>query len=100
MKKIDQPDSPRLTSIEGGLLERFPDPVVIVDSNRLVVAANKPARDLLPSNYFGRDLAMSLRHPNVLAAVDSAFSSGIDEDCEITLPGSVPRMHSLLSIDG
>jgi len=93
--KIDQPDSPRLTSIEGGLLERFPDPVVIVDSNRLVVAANKPARDLLPSNYFGRDLAMSLRHPNVLAAVDSAFSSGIDEDREITLPGAVPRMFDL-----
>ncbi|MCX8231237.1 MAG: ATP-binding protein [Alphaproteobacteria bacterium] len=93
--KADQPDSPGPPPIEGGLLERFPDPVVVVDSNRLVVAANKPARDLLPSNYFGRDLAMSLRHPNILAAIDSAFLSGIDEDCEITLPGAVPRMFDL-----
>jgi two-component system phosphate regulon sensor histidine kinase PhoR len=92
---IDQPDSPGLTPIEGGLLERFPDPVVVVDSNRLVVAANKPARELLPGNYFGRDLAMSMRHPDVSAAVDRAFSSGIDEDCEITLPGVVPRMFDL-----
>ena len=91
----DQPDSPGLTPIEGGLLERFPDPVVVVDSNRLVVAANKPARELLPGNYFGRDLAMSMRHPNVLAAIDTAFSSGIDEDCEITLPGAVPRIFDL-----
>ncbi len=95
MKKTSQSDSPGLTPIEGGLLERFPDPVVVVDSNRLVVAANKPARDLLPSNYLGRDLAMSLRHPDLLAAVDSAFSSGVDEDCEITLPGAVSRIFDL-----
>ena len=95
MKKTSQPDSPDLTRIEGGLLEHFPDPVVVVDSSRLVVAANKPARDFLPSNYFGRDLAMSLRHPDILAAVDNAFSSGVDEDCEISLPGAVPRIFDL-----
>ncbi len=95
MIETDQTDSPGLTPIEGGLLERFPDPVVVVDSNRHVVAANEAARDLLPRNYFGRDLAISMRHPDVLGAVDNAFSSGIDEECEITLPGAVPRIFDL-----
>ncbi len=95
MNDTDQPDNHGLNPIEGGLLERFPDPVVVVDSERLVVAANEAARDLLPTDYFGRDLSLSLRHPDVLAAVDAAFTSNGDEEREITMPGAIPRVFDL-----
>ena len=95
MSTGDQSDEHSLSPIEGGLLERFPDPVVVVDSGRLVVAANEAARELLPTNYFGRDLSLSLRHPEILAAVAGAFSKGGDEEREITLPGTVPRVFDL-----
>lgn len=95
MNTGDQSSDHGLNPIEGGLLERFPDPVVVVDSDRLVVAANEAARELLPANYFGRDLSLSLRHPEVLAAVDDAFSTGGDEMREITLPGAIPRVFDL-----
>jgi len=91
----DRPDDQGLSPIEGSLLERFPDPVVVVDSRRRVVAANEAARVILPTNYFGRDLSMSLRHPDVLAAVDEAFATGVDGQREITLPGPVSRIFDL-----
>ena len=84
-----------LSPIEGGLLERFPDPVVVVDARRHVVAANKAARVLLPTDYFDRDLAISLRHPDILDAVDAALASANDSTSEVTLPGPVPRAFDL-----
>ncbi len=95
MTAAKRPDDHGLSPLDGGLLERFPDPVVVVDSGRSVVAANEAARAILPTNYFGRDLSMSLRHPDVLAAVDEAFATGIDGQREITLPGPVPRTFDL-----
>ncbi len=84
-----------LSPIEGGLLERFPDPVVVVDARRHVVAANKAARVLLPADYFGHDLAIALRHPEILEAVDTALATGIDGAEEVTLPGPVSRTFDL-----
>ncbi|MDA0368364.1 MAG: ATP-binding protein [Proteobacteria bacterium] len=91
----NRPSDHGLSPLDGGLLERFPDPVVVVDSSRSVIAANEAARAILPTNYFGRDLSMSLRHPDVLAAVDEAFATEIDGQREITLPGPVPRTFDL-----
>lgn len=95
MPTADGPENQGLNPIEGGLLERFPDPVVVVDSRRHVVAANEAARKFLPTNYFGRDLSMSLRHPEVLEAVDHAFETASDDEREIILPGAVSRIFDL-----
>ena len=95
MATVDKPENQGLSPIEGGLLERFPDPVVVVDSRRHVVAANEAARKFLPANYFGRDLSMSLRHPDVLEAVDQAFATAGDDERQIILPGTVARIFDL-----
>ncbi len=95
MSAVEREEAGGLSPIEGGLLERFPDPVVVVDARRHVVAANEAAREFLPADYFGRDLAMALRHPEVLDLVNEALDTGIDGAREVTLPGAVARTFDL-----
>jgi len=76
-------------------LERLPDPVVLLNRSREIVAVNAPARELLGIGVLGGDLALSLRHPDVLAAVE-ALGLGLSSVTEeITLPGPVPRTFTL-----
>ena len=90
MSPANQPGTGML-GVETGILDSFPDPVVVVSRLRAVVAANRAAREILAQNYLGRDLAISLRHPEVLSAVDAVLRSGEGEEVELTLPGIVPR---------
>jgi signal transduction histidine kinase len=84
-----------ITSVESGILESFPDPVVVVSRARVVVAANRAAREIVGLGYHGRDLALSLRHPEVLDAVDRVRDSGQPATVEVSFPGAVPRDFNL-----
>ncbi len=94
MAPANQPGTGML-GVETGILDSFPDPVVVVSKLRLVVAANRAAREILAQNYLGRDLALSLRHPEVLSAVDAVLQSAESEELEFTLHGNVPRIFNL-----
>ncbi|MDA1097369.1 MAG: ATP-binding protein [Proteobacteria bacterium] len=56
------------------LLEALRDPAVLIDGRRRVMAANSLARDLFGGLVTGSDLAMSLRHPEVLDAVGAVLA--------------------------
>ena len=58
-----------------GLIEALPDPVVIVEGDR-IACANAPARALFPKMRIGELLAMVLRAPDVLDATQSVLLSG------------------------
>ncbi len=73
------------------LLEPMPDPVVLLDRDRRIVTANRAARDLFGIGTTGGHLARSLRHPAVLAAVDTVEAGAAAISEEITLPVPVPR---------
>ncbi len=96
------PDPPELQAAEPApaathrdILEGIPDPVILLNAQRSIVAANRPARDVLGVGRLGGDLALSLRHPDVLAAVDTV-SAGIPSISEeIALPVPVPRSFTL-----
>ena len=45
----------KLGQIEASILDSFPDPIVIVDQNRNVLAANFPARELIGNDYFNEE---------------------------------------------
>ena len=51
-----------------------PDPIILLNAAREIVAVNAPARDALGIELLGRDLALSLRHPDVLATVEAVLS--------------------------
>ncbi len=73
------------------ILDHFPDPTILLDGRRAVVYANGAARDLLDISGVGQDLAMSLRHPRVLDAVDEVLGRNENRTVEVTLPGNTTR---------
>ena len=52
--------------MDNAILNTLPDPIILVNRQREVVDANQAAEDLLGKHYRGRELAASLRHPDVL----------------------------------
>lgn len=83
------PDTP--ISIE--VLDCVPTSVIVVDGKRRVIHANSAALDVLGKTAMGRDLALSLRHPNVLDAIDFVLDGNAEKSGEIVLP--VPVYHHL-----
>ncbi|WP_428483817.1 ATP-binding protein [Rhodopila sp.] len=68
------------------ILERLPDPVVVLAHDRAVRRANAAARDA-----FGDDMAAVLRHPGVRGAIDRALSSSQSQTVEVVLAAPVQR---------
>jgi two-component system phosphate regulon sensor histidine kinase PhoR len=81
--------------IPQAFLDRLPDPVILLNGAREIVAANAAAREAFDIELLGRDLALSLRHPDVLAAVENVFDGLPTVIEEILLPVPVPRTFSL-----
>jgi len=77
------------------MLDQLPDPVILLNDAREIVAINRQACDVLGIGATGRDLALSLRHPAVLAAVETVSSGVPSITEEITLPVPVPRSFTL-----
>ena len=57
------------------MLEAMPDPALMLDQRRSVLAANASAQALFP-DAAGRDIAHVHRAPELLAAVERAFGTG------------------------
>ena len=69
------PQMPFLTA----MVQALPQPVIVVAPDLRVVAANGPAREILPALRVGDPLAMSLRDPTVLDAARLVDSTGQSE---------------------
>lgn len=81
------------TPISIEVLDCVPTSVIVVDGKRRVIHANKAALEVLGMAAMGRDLALSLRHPNVLDAIDFVLDGNAEKSGEIVLP--VPVSHHL-----
>ncbi|MGB8273975.1 MAG: ATP-binding protein [Alphaproteobacteria bacterium] len=79
------------------ILDRLPDPLLLLDPKRQVVRGNREARGLLGANISGRDLAAVLRNPAILDAADSVLAGHGDKSVEFVLPVPVER-HFMASI--
>src|SRR5579871_2424518 len=79
--------SMRIASIEqlrradSAVVDRLPDPLIVLGEDRSVRSANSAARAA-----FGTDMPAVLRHPDLRTAIDRAFASGEAETAEVTLP--------------
>ena len=76
----------QLRSTDGTVVERLPDPLIVLAEDRGVRRANSAARIA-----FGAEVPAVLRHPDLRAAIDRAFASGVTQTAEVTLPVPVPR---------
>jgi two-component system, OmpR family, phosphate regulon sensor histidine kinase PhoR len=68
------------------ILERLPDPVIVLARDRSVRRTNAAAR-----SAFGDDLPAVLRHPGVRGAIDRALSTNLPQSIEVGLRAPVPR---------
>jgi len=73
------------------LLKAFPDPVILLNRSREVVFANQAALEVLDAQYDGRDLALSFRVPDVLAAADAVINGEALREVDVSLSVPVPR---------
>jgi two-component system phosphate regulon sensor histidine kinase PhoR len=76
----------RLRQADEAVVERLPDPLIVLAADRGVRRANAAARAA-----FGADMLAVLRHPDLRAAVDRAFAQGTPQQAALTIPVPVPR---------
>jgi len=76
----------QLRRADGTVVERLPDPLIVLAEDRGVRRANSAARAA-----FGAEMPAVLRHPDLRTAIDRAFASGVTQTAEVTLPVPVPR---------
>ncbi len=76
----------QLRRADGTVVERLPDPLIVLAEDRSVRRANSAARAA-----FGADMPAVLRHPELRAAIDRAFVSEMPQTAEVTLHVPVPR---------
>jgi len=79
----------QLLRAEESIVERLPDPLIVIGADRSVRRANAAARAA-----FGTDIQSVLRHPELRAAIDRALAGGPNaapQLAELRLPVPVPR---------
>jgi len=81
--------------VDRPIYDTFPDPVLLLSEDRYVIYANRAARELLECRPEGGDLAMSIRHPAVLDAIDRLREGAGEYSTEVTFPVPVERTFEL-----
>jgi len=88
-------EEPVDTAVAAAILNALPDPVVLLDAKRMVVACNQSATDTLGERLRDNDLSQSLRHPEALDAVGEVLAGADHRSILIELPVPVPRSYEL-----
>ncbi|MGC8523337.1 MAG: ATP-binding protein [Acidibrevibacterium sp.] len=76
----------RLAQAGALIVERLPDPLIVLGADRSVRQANGAARAA-----FGEDIAAVLRHPTLRAAIDRAYTERATQSVAFSLPVPVQR---------
>lgn len=92
---LTQAEQQQIATISQEFLDQVPDAAIVLDAARQIVAVNRLAHETLGIGPLGRDLALSLRHPDVLSAVAAVLAGSPAVTQEITLPAPVPRTFTL-----
>jgi len=91
-------DPPITGAIAAEIFEAIPDPVMLIDANRTVVAANAAAHDLTNDQLIGRDLILSLRNPSIIEAFADALENRRESRHELVLPAPVQRTFDISAL--
>ena len=82
----------RLRRADEAIVERLPDPLVVLDARGAALRANAAARALFGGGLAGTgDVAALLRHPALADALDAAQTGAPPCEVDIALPVPVPR---------
>lgn len=87
----------RSSPLRAKLLQGIVDPLLLLDPKKRVAEANRAAKELLGNNIVEQDIALYLRQPKALDAIDRTIGSGIAEVFELTFP-TVTERHFKVSV--
>ena len=73
------------------VIAALPDPLILVNERREVVRQNAAATALLGTHVLRRDLAVAIRQPALLAAVDAVLTGGPGRLVEFDLASPIER---------
>ncbi len=73
---LDVTSSLSSAALVAALIEAMPEPVLVVSGDVRVIAANEPARTIVPALRAGGALALALRDPDILDAIRRVWGSG------------------------
>ena len=76
----------QLRRADEAIVERLPDPLIVLAADRSVRRANSAA-----IAAFGADMPAVLRHPGLRGAIDRAFTQGSAHSVELSLPAPMVR---------
>jgi two-component system phosphate regulon sensor histidine kinase PhoR len=79
-------DAQRQRRADEAIVERLPDPLIVLGADHAVRRANAMAR-----SSFGADMQAVLRHPGLRGAIDRALSRNDAQTAELVLPVPVQR---------
>jgi two-component system phosphate regulon sensor histidine kinase PhoR len=79
-------EAERLLHAEEAIIERLPDPLIVLRPDRSVQRANEAAR-----TAFGKELPAVLRDPGLRLAIDRALAQGTTQVADVSLPVPVAR---------
>ena len=79
------------TAVAAAILDALPDPVVLLNKKREVLALNRAAAELMGEGAKGRDLSQSFRNPEALGGVSAALGGSTAKAIEVTLSDPVRR---------
>ncbi|GAB6053246.1 hypothetical protein JCM17960_20660 [Magnetospira thiophila] len=72
--------------IDAAIMQSLSVPVFLLDRERQVIDFNEAAEPLLKGSPINQDLALSLRHPRLLDAVDAVLGGTQQRDGEFVIP--------------
>ncbi len=82
----------RLRRADEAIVERLPDPLVVLDARGAALRANAAARALFGGGAGGiGDLGALLRHPALAEALDAVQGGGAPREVDVVLPVPVAR---------
>ncbi len=93
-RAIDAAGRRGLGEADESVLDKLPDPLLMLDQDRRVVRANAAARELLGPDPVGRDLASVLRNPALLQAADQVLHGAAQANVEFSFHVPVERNFS------
>lgn len=73
------------------IMDAIPDPILLIAADRTVTRANRAARDLAGIDIAGHDIAIGLRNPDLVDAVDDVLGGASGQAIEISFPVPVER---------
>jgi len=79
------------TTIAAAILDALPDPVMLLNAKRRVIAANLASHRLLGDEVHGRDFSLLLRQPEALETVNAVLGGAARADAQFSLSVPVPR---------